>query len=37
MSGLYRCHIRPISYQEAESLNFPINDKDYTLLSILSS
>ena len=30
-------HIRPISYQEAESLNFPINDKDYTLLSILSS
>ena len=24
-------HIRPISYQEAESLNFPINDKDYTL------
>ena len=30
-------HIRPISYQEAESLNFSINDKDYTLLSILSS
>ena len=30
-------HIRPISYQEAELLDFPINEKDYTLLSILSS
>ena len=30
-------HIRAISYQEAESLVFPINEKDYTLLSILSS
>ena len=30
-------HIRAISYQEAEILVFPINEKDYTLLSILSS
>ena len=30
-------HIRAISYQEAELLDFPIQEKDYTLLSILSS
>lgn len=30
-------HIRAISYEEAENLEFSINEKDYTLLSILSS
>ena len=30
-------HIRTISYKEAEKLQFPINEEQYTLLSILSS
>ena len=30
-------HICAISYEEAENLEFSINEKDYTLLSILSS
>ena len=30
-------HIRALSYEEAERLEFPIDEKDYRLLSILSS